>query len=88
VTGIDSRVTTGALSDTSQATFDSNLGTAINAFLGAQHAILFEPDTGTLAGSTFLIVDLNGNGSYNSGVDLVIDVTSETGNVLSTDDFI
>jgi Ca2+-binding RTX toxin-like protein len=88
VTGIDSRVTTGTLSDTSQATFDANIAAAINAFLGAQHAILFEPDAGTLAGDAFMIVDANGTGSYESGSDLVIDVTGETGNVLDTGDFI
>ncbi|MBV9692268.1 MAG: VCBS domain-containing protein, partial [Alphaproteobacteria bacterium] len=87
VSAIDSEVTSGKLS---YATFDSNLAHAVGAGqLGAHDAVLFTPDSGSLSGHTFLIVDLNGVAGYQAGQDLVIDITgaSHLGS-LSTGDFI
>jgi len=87
VLGIDAEVTSGKLSLNN---FDNNLMHAIGgAQLGAHDAVLFTPDTGSLAGHVFLIVDLNGVAGYQSGQDLVIDITggSHLGS-LSTGDFI
>jgi len=77
ITGINTKVTSGALST---ATFDANLTSAISSsHLGAHHAVLFTPTSGTLAGATFLIVDLNGVAGYQSGHDLVIRMNGATG---------
>jgi Ca2+-binding RTX toxin-like protein len=85
VAGIDTAVTTGALST---ATFDTNLAADIGAGqLAAHHAVLFTADSGTLAGHTFLIVDENGTVGYQAGADLVIEVTGAAG-TLTTSDFI
>ncbi len=72
VTGIDNTIATGALNT---ANFDADLGAAIGSKLKAHHAIVFTPDTGTLAGKTFLVVDQDGTAGYLSGSDLVIDIT-------------
>ncbi len=72
VTGIGTTVATGALSS---ASFDSDLAGAIGGSqLLAEHAVLFTPDSGTLATHTFLIVDANGIAGYQSGADYVFDV--------------
>jgi len=77
ITGINTKVTSGALST---ATFDANLTSAISSsHLGAHHAVLFTPTSGTLSGVTFLIVDLNGVAGYQSGHDLVIRMNGATG---------
>jgi len=77
ITGINTKVTSGALST---ATFDANLTSAISSsHLGTHHAVLFTPTSGTLAGVTFLIVDLNGVAGYQSGHDLVIRMNGATG---------
>jgi len=77
ITGINSKVTSGTLST---STFDANLASAISSsHLGAHHAVLFTPTSGTLSGVTFLIVDLNGVAGYQSGHDLVIRMNGATG---------
>ena len=42
----------------------------------AAHAVLFKPDSGTLHGKTFLIVDVNGVAGYQAGADLVIQLVT------------
>ena len=70
VTGIDATITHGKLTT---AHFDANLAAAADAaHLGAHHAVIFTPNSGTLAGKTFLIVDLNGTAGYQGGDDLVV----------------
>jgi len=70
VTGVDTPVVSGSLGFSH---FDSNLASAVNASkLGAFHAVLFTPDSGSFAGDTFLIVDANGVAGYQAHVDLVI----------------
>jgi len=77
ITGINTKVTSGALSIT---TFDTNLASAISSsHLGAHHAVLFTPNSGTLSGQTFLIVDLNGVAGYQTGSDLVIRMNGSSG---------
>jgi hypothetical protein len=69
VTGFDSRLSEGALS---QGSFDSDLAAAFGpGKLGAGHAAWFTPNGGDLAGQTFLIVDGNGVAGYQAGEDYV-----------------
>jgi len=87
VNGIDPTIASGALS---AASFDTDLAAAVGASqLTAGHAVLFDPDSGTLGGHTFLIVDANGVAGYQSGADFVFDITgaSHLGG-LATGDFI
>ncbi|HTK76129.1 MAG TPA: calcium-binding protein [Gemmataceae bacterium] len=70
VTGVDAKIASGALST---ATFDTDLAAAVNAaHLKAQHAVLFTPTSGTLAGDTFLIIDGNGTAGYQTSQDYVM----------------
>jgi Ca2+-binding RTX toxin-like protein len=76
VNAIDAAVTSGVLN---QAHFDNNLAAAIDAaHLGAGDAVLFTPDSGSLHGHTFLIVDINGIAGYQAGADLVVELQSAT----------
>lgn len=86
ISHIESAVS-GSVSDTTAATFDSNIGSLVNATLGGGEAILVTANAGTLSGHKFLIVDLNGSAGYQSGSDLVINVTGSTG-TLDISDFI
>jgi microcystin-dependent protein len=70
ITGIDATIATGMLRGW---LMDSDLATAADAaHLGANHAVLFTPDSGNKAGKTFLVVDLNGVDGYQAGADLVV----------------
>jgi Ca2+-binding RTX toxin-like protein len=74
IAAIDAAVNTGALSTGS---FDVDLAAAIGiGQLGKHHAVLFTPDSGSLAGELFLIVDLNAKAGYQAGADLVIHLDS------------
>lgn len=76
VHGVDNRLTSGHLS---AASFDSDLASAVNFFtLRAHHAVLFTPNSGTLSGHTFAVVDANGTPGYQAGHDLVIELTGAT----------
>lgn len=60
LTGIDPIVTTGKLDD--GAAFYSELQSDLDASkFGAMHAVLFRPDSGSLAGQLFLVVDAAGH---------------------------
>jgi Ca2+-binding RTX toxin-like protein len=86
VTGIDAKISGGVLD---AATFDANLASAMNGHLLANHAILFAPTSGSFAGQTFMVIDQNGQAGYQSGGDLVIDLTSQHHlSNLTTADFI
>ena len=61
-------VASGALST---ASFDANLATALNSQLIGGRAVFFTPNSGTLAGQTFLVVDANGVDGYQAGADYV-----------------
>ncbi len=70
VTSVATTVASGSLSG---VTFDSDLTTAIGAGqLGAGQAVLFNPNSGSLAGTSFLIIDANGVAGYQAGEDYVI----------------
>lgn len=73
VTGTDTQVHAGSISN---ATFDSDLSSAVAAgALGVFHAVLVKVDGGDLASHTLLVIDANGSAGYQTGGDLVMDVT-------------
>ncbi|HEV2562221.1 MAG TPA: bluetail domain-containing putative surface protein, partial [Rhizomicrobium sp.] len=82
VHAIDPALTTGALNT---ASFDSDLTAAVNGHLLSHDAELFTPDSGTLSGETFLIIDQNGVAGYQSGADLVIHMSDMTGTLTTRD---
>jgi Ca2+-binding RTX toxin-like protein len=86
ITGINTAVTIGVLD--SGSNFNTELTADINAVnLSANHAVLFTPNAGTLAGQTFLIIDANGTAGYQAGDDYVINVTGGNLTNLSVHDF-
>ena len=67
---MNAAVTSGALSVNG---FNASLVKDIGAAqLGAHDAVLFTPNSGTLKGAHFLIVDSNGVAGYQANQDLVI----------------
>ncbi|HVV92199.1 MAG TPA: bluetail domain-containing putative surface protein [Hyphomicrobiales bacterium] len=59
----------------SAKSFDKGLAAALGTSeLGANHAVLFTADGGTLKGDTFLVIDQNKHAGYQAGVDLVIEI--------------
>jgi hypothetical protein len=81
VTGVDSPVRTGSLS---QASFDADLAAALTpAKLGAHHAASFNVTAGSLAGQVFLVIDMNGVAGYQAGADVVVhlDQVAKLGNL-------
>jgi Ca2+-binding RTX toxin-like protein len=87
VNAIDTEVSAGQLRG--GAHFDADLAAAIGKLaLGAHDAVLFDPTSGSLAGHTFLIVDLNGHAGYQSGHDLVIELTNPSLSNLTTANFV
>jgi Ca2+-binding RTX toxin-like protein len=56
------------------ASFNSDLAAALDSALGANQAILFNPDSGSFAGRRFLIVDGDGDGAYTAGADYVFEL--------------
>jgi hypothetical protein len=73
VSGVDAAIATGTLDG--GATFDTTMELAVNGTnLGANHAVLFTADAGSLAGHTFMVVDQNGVVGYQAGADLVIEI--------------
>lgn len=77
VGGVDALIASGALST---ASFDTDLAAAVDsAHLAAHHAVVFTPNSGTLSGQVFLVIDENGTAGYQAGADLVIDLVNATG---------
>lgn len=74
VVAVDSQITTGKLD---AATFNGNLASATHQ-LAVNHAVVFAPDSGSLTGHVFLIIDANGTAGYQSGGDYVIEITGAT----------
>jgi Ca2+-binding RTX toxin-like protein len=73
VTGVDTAINGGALDDSSAKIFNTELAAAVDAaHLAAHHAVVFTPDSGSLTGEIFLIVDQNGVAGYQANEDLVI----------------
>jgi Ca2+-binding RTX toxin-like protein len=74
VDGVDAPVAQGKLNADN---IHKGLKKAIGAFeLGADHAVLFRPDEGSLAGKYFLIVDGNGAAGYQTNDDLVVQLAN------------
>jgi hypothetical protein len=84
ISGIDPSVIWGTLST---STFNSDLTAALFSKLGADHALIFTPSGGTLAGQSFLVADLNGIAGYQANADLVVHLTGATG-TMTTGSFI
>ena len=78
------KVNAGALSD---ASFDADLASAVDASLAANGAVLFTANSGGHSGETFLIVDADGNGSYQANLDFVIYLQSPVGTAPTSPDF-
>ena len=71
VAALDNEIANGALS---KASFNSDLAAAAGN-LQSHHAVLFAPDSGSLSGHIFLIVDANGEAGYQPGADYVIQLS-------------
>jgi hypothetical protein len=66
----------------SSATFDSDLASQANDWVGAK---VFSATGGDLIGNVYLLIDINASVSYEVGVDLVINITGFTGTIDTTD---
>lgn len=76
ITGVDHALHGAKLS---QSSFDHDLQHAIGAGkLGADHAVLFTPGSGSLKGEVFLVIDANGHAGYQAGQDFVIELDNAT----------
>jgi len=53
----------------------------VDSLLNASHGCRLQADGGTLSGHNFLIINGNDNGSYDAGLDYVIDITGFTGTI-------
>lgn len=83
VTGIDAAIGAGTLNGGNAGQFNSELAAAVDAaHLAAGHAVLFTPDSGSLAGDVFLVIDQNGVAGYQTNQDLVIEIGG-SGNIAS-----
>ena len=78
------KVNAGALND---ASFDADLASAVDASLAANGAVLFTASSGGHSGETFLVVDADGNGSYQANLDFVIYLQSPVGTAPTSPDF-
>lgn len=79
VVGGDPIVAAGSLT---HATFDVDLAALVGPDqLEAAHFVVVTPDSGDLAGHTFLVIDANGQPGYQAGQDYVIDVTGAKGDL-------
>jgi Ca2+-binding RTX toxin-like protein len=85
VAGISATVASGALD---AAHFDADLAAALDAsHLAASNAVIYTPNSGSFAGKTFLVVDLNGVAGYQAGHDLVVELVTPSSTTLTTADF-
>ena len=71
----------------SEASFDADLASAVDASLAANGAVLFTASSGDDAGETFLVVDADGNGSYQANLDFVMQMLSPVGVPPASPDF-
>ena len=71
----------------SSASFDTDIGNAMNDYLSPHDAIVIHATAGDLIGHDFLIVDVNNNSNYDAGTDYVFDISYYTGTI-DTGDFI
>jgi Ca2+-binding RTX toxin-like protein len=67
-------------------TLDGDLAAAFAANAGAAHSgFVFDFNGADFNGHSYLVVDSNGNGTYDAGTDLVVEITGHTGTVTSGD---
>lgn len=86
ITGVDADVTSGKVN---AGKFDAGVSHAIlPAQMAAGHAVLFTPDTGTLAGHVYLIIDGNGVSGYQPGADFVIELIDAVDTAITGANFI
>jgi hypothetical protein len=71
----------------STATFDADMTNEMNGTLLQNGAALLKVTGGTLNGHAFVVVDLNATAGYQTGADLVVEVTGFSG-TLAPSDFI
>jgi Ca2+-binding RTX toxin-like protein len=57
------------------ASFDADIGAAVNASLGFLHAIVLHVTAGDMTGRTFLVTDINGDADYVAGSDYLFDIS-------------
>ncbi len=84
IAAINAPITTGSLST---STFNTDLAADLGPRLGAHDAVLFTASGGTLAGDTFLVIDINGTAGYQANADLVMQIVGSTGS-LTTANFV
>ncbi len=66
----------------STASFDANVAAAVNSVIGPNvKPACFMRMPATLSSHDFLIIDGNANGSYDAGLDYVIDITNFSGTI-------
>jgi Ca2+-binding RTX toxin-like protein len=75
-TGVSGSAGTVGAGRLDAASFNADLAAALDGALGANQAILFNPDEGSFAGRRFLIADGNGDGAYTQGQDYVFELGS------------
>ncbi len=74
VTAIRHKISGGALDG--NVHFNAELAAAVGpSQLGKHQAVLFEPNSGSLAGHVLLVVDANGTAGYQAGADYVIELS-------------
>ena len=69
------------------ATFDADLASAVNGSLAANGAVLFTADNGDQSDNIFLVIDADGNGSYQADLDFVIELEDFLGTPPTSPDF-
>lgn len=85
IVGVDATVTHGQLD--SGANMATELQTALGAAqLEKDHAVVFTPDSGTLAGHSFLIINATGQAGYQTG-DFVIELSGTSSTTFTAANF-
>lgn len=81
IASVGATITSGTLS---AASLNADLTAALGG-LALNSALLFKPNAGDLAGTTFLIVDANGIAGYQADGDYVVQLTNNPASIAITD---
>jgi Ca2+-binding RTX toxin-like protein len=84
VTAFTGLIQSGSLS---RATFDADLAAAVDANLQANSAVIFRPTAGDFAGRDFAVIDADGDGLYQAGLDYVIEIVNPVVPIAPTVEF-
>jgi Ca2+-binding RTX toxin-like protein len=84
VNGFTGLIETGALN---RGSFDSDLAAAVNGALAPNSAVIFKASQGEFAGRSFAVIDADGDGLYNAGMDFVIEIVNPVVPIAPVDDF-